>query len=138
METTKINLTIPATLVEDDGHYILTVDNSDDKLGFLSSCIVQEKSREEAEKKFWVMAKYMSDYYMKRSSNLDLWKPFQKGDWSHSGGKWLTSFGIHVYFRTAKPKTRSFMKGGWFLPLSNLNVMIINYWTSRKKQKDDK
>lgn len=127
----RITIGLPAILVkENDTYFITTTDEGEDILG--QSPYGQGKTREEAEEEFWKMVKFMIEYHEKRSRALNLWKPFQKGDWSHIGGSWFTIFGINVYFRYGKG-----MQGGWYIPWTKMNISVNNYWSVYKKTKKD-
>lgn len=122
---------LPIVVVkEEDTYCIAATDEAEAMIG--QSAYSQGKTREEAEKDFWNMIKMLHQYHEERSRELDLWKPFQKGDWGHIGGTWFTIFGFHVYFRSGQG-----MKGGWYVPGTKLNISISNYWRHRKNKKDD-
>lgn len=106
----------------DDGIVLFNVEQTDDIIGKLG-IVVQEDTLDKAKAQALDILKYHIKYLEKRSNELDLWKPFQKGQWSHIGGTWFTVFGIHVYFRYGKG-----MKGGWYIPFTRLNITINNYW----------
>lgn len=124
MEQT-INLEVPVTYIEEDGQHIIST-NEETKKFFDVGIVVQKDTKEEAIRTFWILLKYHIEWDEQRSRELDRWKPFQKGDWSHTGGTWFTIFGFHFYFRYGKG-----MKHGWYIPFTKLNIMITNYW--RKK-----
>lgn len=127
MTSETINISIPVEMIQEgETVFISTTEEAEKILGF--SSYGDGKTKEEAEKQFWSMIRFMNEYYKERSDKLDCWKPFQKGDWKHIGGTWFIIFGIHVYFRTGKG-----MKGGRYIPFTNLNIMINNHWRKRKK-----
>ena len=100
------------------------------KKGLFSSIAVQGKSFKEAENHFWALAWDISKYHQKRSDELNCWKWFQKGDWKQPGGSRFIVFGIAVYFRYGKQ-----MKGGWFVPFTNMNISIHSYWKQLRTDK---
>lgn len=106
----------------DDGIVLFSVEQTDDIIGNLG-IVIQEDTLNKAKAQALDILKYHIKYLEKRSNELDLWKPFQKGQWSHIGGTWFTVFGIHVYFRYGDG-----MKGGWYIPFTRLNITVNNYW----------
>lgn len=73
------------------------------------------------------------DYSEECRLNYQRFVPFRKGDWKHTGWKWLALFGIHIHFRYGKG-----MKGGWYLPLTKLNISISNEWIIYQKFKNER
>jgi hypothetical protein len=127
MKRKEINLTIPVILVQEDEDYcIISTKESEAIIG--NSIVGSGKTFEDAANKFWDMARYINEYHKSRSHDLDRWKPFQKGNWKHTGGSWFTVFGINVYFRRGKN-----MKGGWYIPFTKMNISITNYWRPSPK-----
>lgn len=122
MNTDKIEIPIG---YEQDGDIVVLFNTSDtDKLiGANIGIVVQGDSVAEAKRQYLLTLSGHIQWLEKRSRELEKWKPFQKGDWKHIGGKWFTIFGINVYFRTGKG-----MKGGWYVPFTKLNVKIFNHW----------
>ena len=107
---------------------------STDKKNLLGSIVVHGKSYKEAENNFWEMAAFIHKHHEQRSLELNRWKWFQKGDWGKPGGNWFIVFGINVYFRYGNtPLNRISIRGGWFIPFTNLNIMINNYWMKVSK-----
>ncbi len=90
------------------------------------------KTIQEAEEKFWMLFRWIQEITFEDHQQLPLWKPLQCGPWKHFGGRWFTTFGIQVYFRTATKKSKDTMVGGWFVPFTNLNINITNLWKVRK------
>lgn len=128
MKNTTIN--IPFGIIEEEVNVMLfPIQETEEKLGkYLCTAYGNGKTIEEAEQQFYTILKLLTDIDRERSLELDLWKPFQKGDWSMLGGTWVTIFGIHIYFRYGKN-----MKHGWFIPFTKLNISTHNYWLTRKK-----
>lgn len=125
MDKEIIKLNIDVELVREDEYFILaTTDKSKELLG--EFICVQGKSQQEVETEFWEMLKFINDYNKERSDELNKWKPFQKGDWSHIGGTWFTIYGFHMYFRKGKG-----MIGGWYVPFTDLNISVHNFWRKR-------
>ena len=90
----------------------------------------QGKTKNEAIKEMFAMIKIAHFYSEDCRFNYQRFVPFRKGDWKHTGGRWFAIFGIHIYFRFGKG-----MKGGWYFPLTKLNVSISNDWTTYRKWK---
>jgi hypothetical protein len=124
---TEINIDVEVS--EDDNIIVLaTTDKSEVILG--SPIVVQADSFEEAKEKFWNTLKFINEYHLERSKELDLWKPFQKGNWKETGGKWFIIFGIHVSFRIGEN-----MQRGRYIPFTKLNISIHNFWKRKIKKK---
>lgn len=121
----KHKIGIEVELFEDDGKFVICpVDNCPIFQGIVS----QGHTLEAAEKKFIQLAGYMQEYYIERSNDLDRWKPFNKGNWSRRGGTWFTVFGVGLYFRFGQG-----MKGGFYVPLTKMNITFTNHWKAIKK-----
>ena len=119
-----VYLKFKAEMFQDETGVVITADNK----GLFGFIAVQGKSYKEAENRFWKMALDIYKHHESRSQELNRWKWFQKGDWKSIGGTWFIVFGINVYFRYGKP-----IIGGWYIPFTNLNIMISNYWMETKK-----
>lgn len=125
IEYTEDTLTIPIKKIKDiDGSYVLTSEKK-----YFQSIVASGKTLEKAKENFWKMFEVMWNHHLKRSQELNKWKPFQKGDWSHIGGTWFTIFGIQVYIRYGKP-----MRGGVYIPLTKINISIRNYWSKKDSE----
>ena len=111
-------------MFQDETGVVITAYNK----GLFGFIAVQGKSYKEAENRFWKMALDIYKHHESRSQELNRWKWFQKGNWKSIGGTWFTVFGIMVYFRYGKP-----MIDGWYIPFTNLNIRISNYWMKTKK-----
>jgi hypothetical protein len=128
MKEEMINIEIPVAMAQGEGYFVIFNTDETDKLIGKTNIVVQGDSIEDAKSKYlWILKSHI-DYMEKRSNDLNKWKSFQKGDWKHIGGTWFTLFGFNVFFRRGKN-----MKGGWYVPLTNLNITIWNYWTMYKK-----
>lgn len=115
----KTTLPLPVEVIEGDNYTVIHL--HENVLG--QPIVVQGDNREDAERRAISMLKFTVEYHMKRSSELDRWKPFQKGDWTNTGGKWLIIYGIHFYLRIGEG-----MKGGKYIPFTNWNIKFTNYW----------
>lgn len=121
---------IPLGYSQDENCVVLfSTDETDKVLGKIP-IVIQGESLSQAKADYLSLLKWHIEHLEDRSRQLDLWKPFQKGDWSHTGGKWFTVFGIHVYFRYGKG-----MKYGWHVPFTKLNISMNNYWKRKYKTK---
>lgn len=127
-EWQNIEISFPVNYIFDEGHHLIAnSDETDNIIGQVNTC-VQGDSFEDAKKVYFEILKSNIEYLEERSRQLDLWKPFQKGDWKQIGGTWFTTFGINVYFRYGKG-----MKYGRYIPFTKLNISISNYWRRIKK-----
>lgn len=117
---------LPVEVIVGPDGYVLSTDTSVNEHGHV--CVSFGKTRKRAEEDYLSHLNVMWRYYKDRSRELDLWKPFQSGDWSSIGGKWIIVYGIHVYFRVG-----SGMRGGWYVPFTRLNIMVVNLWRRRGK-----
>lgn len=121
-----IQMSIPALLIREENCYVIVAtDEGEAMLG--QAAYSQGTTREEAEKEFWNMIRFLNEYYEQRSRELDCWKPIQIGDWKHIGGTWFTVYGFHFYFRRGNG-----MQGGWYVPGTKLNISISNCWKNLK------
>lgn len=127
MTKEKIKLSIEVELIREDEWFIIHSTNEfEEILG--QHAYSQDKSLEEAEKSFWNMIKFTNKFHEQRSKELDKYKFFQKGNWSHIGGTWFTVLGINIYFRYG-----SNMKYGWYIPFTKLNISVNNAWRKKKE-----
>lgn len=127
MEKSKeISINLPVILREEEGYFVLSTTPESKRILGGHAFVCQGKNMEDVQKKFWVMVTMMCKYHLKRSNDLDKWKPFQKGNWKSIGGKWIKIFGLHFSFRYGK---RGVMKHGRYIPFTKLNIMFSNAWT---------
>lgn len=114
---------------EDGKKYVVAFNTKEtnDIIGNKIGLVVQGDSLDDAKIQMLQSIKCHIDWIEKRSHQLDLWKPFQKGNWKHIGGTWFTTFGINVYFRYGEN-----MKGGWYIPFTKLNISVRNHWRIKK------
>lgn len=127
----KTTIELPVSIVEDNGHWIITGNEETEKLIGKSLCqVASGDSKEEAIKMFFLLLRMAHNYEEDCSRKYQRWVPFRKGDWKHKGGRWFVVFGIHVYFRYGRN-----MKGGWYFPFTKLNVSVHNEWNTYKRWK---
>ena len=124
----NITLELPVEYIKDEKFHIIKTNKKSEDI-FEQFFIVQGDSFEEAEREFWQMVKFNSNFHKVRSGELNKWKLFQKGPWGQIGGNWFTILGINIFFRYGKN-----MKGGWYVPLTKFNISVHNYWFKPKKQ----
>lgn len=118
----KKSIKIPVEYRKENGTHIIRT-TEETKKYFGQHIIGYADNSADAEKDFWRYVKTLNEYHLNRSIELDKWKPLQLGDWSHTGGKWITVFGFHINFRYGEG-----MKGGFYIPLTKLNISFVNYW----------
>lgn len=129
MEQKTITLEVPVGYIYDETtklHMLFNTKETDKLLG-QTNLVITEETLEKAQETYFLLLKLDKDYHLKRSQALDKWKPFQKGPWNLNGGRWLTFFGLHFFFRKGKG-----MKGGRYIPFTNLNISFYNHWKKSK------
>ena len=114
----KYKMSIPVAWIKDGDSYLVITTKESEKL-FGQSLYGSGKTIKKAENHLLSMGRIITEYHTHRSNELDKWKPFQCGDWSHIGGTWFMIYGIHFYFRYGKN-----MHGGWYIPFTKLNIGI--------------
>jgi hypothetical protein len=130
-EKNKETFSFPISVVNDGEYWIATCNNETEKLlGDKLHACAQGETKDEAISKMFMMIRMTHDYSEECRLNYQRFVPFRKGDWKHTGGKWVVIFGIHIYFRYGKG-----MKGGAYLPLTKLNVSLLNEWKNYNKFK---
>lgn len=132
MEPKQIELKLKAKLIQHEDEFLIFIDGKEEEILGQSLC-ASANTIEEAQEKFWQMAKSINQYHADRSNELNKWKLFQKGDWTHIGGTWFTLIVIQIYFRYGKG-----MKHGRYIPFSKLNISIHNYWRKPINNGEDK
>jgi len=130
-EENKQMIPFPVSIKNDGNVWVATCNDETKKLlgENLYGC-AQGKTKEEAIQKMFILIKMAHDYSEGCRLSYQRWVPFRKGDWKHTGGKWLIIFGIQVYFRYGNG-----MKGGWYVPFTKLNIYFSNEWIAYKKYK---
>lgn len=133
-EKNKETFSLPISVVNDGEWWVAACNDETKKLlgDRLHGC-AQGKTKEEAIDEMFMLIRMAHDYSEECRLNYQRFVPFRKGDWKHTGGKWLIIFGIHIYFRYGKG-----MKGGAYLPFTKLNVSLSNEWTTYRKFKNER
>jgi hypothetical protein len=128
----KTIIELPVSIIQEGEHWTIGTNKETEKLigESLSSITSQGKSKEEVVSNFFLIMKMIHSFEEEGRRKYQRWVPFRKGDWKHIGGKWFVIFGIHFYFRT-----RRGMKGGWYIPFTNLNISVHSEWTSYNRWK---
>ncbi len=130
----KETFDLPISVIHSDGYWVAAFTKETQLLlGEQMNQCAQAETKEEAIKQLFVIAKSTSEYDEECRLNYQRWVPFRKGDWKHIGGKWIIIFGIHIYFRYGKG-----MKGGAYIPFTQLNVSVSSEWSLYKKYKAKK
>ncbi len=125
----RITLEIPVGMIEGDGGFVIFNTKETDQILGKVSIVIQEESLEEAKRVYLILLKSHIEWAEDRSRQLDKWKPFQKsGKNTMTRSFWFMIFGMHFYFRRGKG-----MKGGWYIPFTNLNISFHNYWIPYRK-----
>lgn len=130
----KGSISLPVSIIEtDDGGYVIGSNKETEatigKVGGTAS----GKTRKEAIDEYWKLLKFHYKFLNEERLNYQRWVPFKKGPWGKTGGNWFAVFGIQVYFRYGKK-----MKGGWYIPFTNLNISFSSYWKLYRKLKSKK
>lgn len=132
-EENKETFPLPISVVESEGMWTATCNKGTEKyLGERLHGCSQGKTKQEAIKKMFQTIRITHYFSEERMRMYECWVPFIKGDWNHTGGKWLTVFGIHIYFRHG-----SGMKGGRYIPFTNLNISVSNKWANYRRWKKE-
>jgi len=133
-EENKDTYPFPISVVKSDEVWVATCNDETKKLlgDRLHGC-AQGKTKEEAIQQMFLMIKIAHEFSEECRLKYERWVPFRKGDWKHTGGKWFVIFGIHVYFRYGNG-----MKGGWYFPLTKLNISVSSKWSIYRKFKNER
>ncbi len=130
----KTTIEIPVGMesgVDHDGkqYYVLfTTDETKKYIGNMG-IVTQGETLEEAKEEFLKSLKSTANFWNWHVDQFRRWKPLQIGPWGQTAGHWFRIFGIQFYFRVGKN-----MKHGWYIPFTNLNIMITNYWRIKTEQ----
>ncbi len=128
----KETLSIPVSIIESDGEYIISFNDETTKLlGSEINTIASGDTKSEAISNFFMLLRSISHYNADKQFSYERFVPFIHGDWSHIGGTWFIIFGIHFYFRYGEG-----MIGGWYLPFTKLNISVYSLWRSYKRWKE--
>lgn len=132
----KITYPLPLSCIESDNKYWVIASNKEtvDLLGHHVSAS-QGKTKDDAIYQFFSNMRFMYEYQEECRLRYQRWVPLRVGPWSSIGGNWFAIFGIHISFRIARPKMRQLMKGGWFVPLTNLNISVRSDWRTYRNYK---
>jgi hypothetical protein len=125
----KVDVKLPISVISNNGTWVASTNEETEKLlGDGLTGVAQAKTQEDAINKLFLILRMNHEFAEEKYRDYMRWVPFMKGDWSYSGGRWFTVFGINVYFRYGKN-----MKRGFYVPLTKLNIMVSSHWTSYKK-----
>ena len=127
----KITVPFPLSAIQNpDGSWTVSGNRKTEKLvgdtGL--SQVATSYTKEDAIEEYFKLMKFVYETTKEDADRYERWVPFLKGPWSSIGGKWFQVFGIMIYFRTGKN-----MKGGWYVPFTNLNITITNKWKSYQR-----
>lgn len=121
---------LPIALVNDGIYWVASTIDENKFLGeHLHSC-VQARSQDEAISKLFEMIRFRAIYSEGCRLRYQRFVPFRKGPWGQTGGNWISVFGIHIYIRYGKT-----MKGGWYVPFTQLNISTYSDWCTYRKWK---
>ncbi len=136
-EENKTFIQFPISLIKSGTGYVASTRNNkmNEFLGEELTGVAQGETKEEAIKGLFEYIRMSYHHSEDCRLNYQRWIPFRKGKWGKLGGSWFAVFGIHVYFRYGKG-----MKGGQYIPFTQLNVSFSNDWINYKnwKQKHKK
>jgi len=133
-EENKATVPFPIAIVKSGSGYVASTGTASERLlgdGFTG--VAQGETREEAIKKLFDMIKWKYEYINDCRLNYQRWVPFIRGPWGKTGGNWFSFFGLHFHFRYGKQN-----KGGWFVPLTKLNISFSSNWVVYKRYKKKK
>lgn len=128
---------LPISVIQEGEYFI--VSSNDDTLkiiGDIGQQTGQGKTKEEAINQYFSLLRMSYEYQENCRLSYQRFIPFRLGPWNMIGGKWFSIFGFHFYFRTGKN-----MKGGYYIPFTNLNISFSNDWIvyeNYKKQRNEK
>jgi len=118
------NIQIPVSVVQDGKFWVVFSNDETDKLiGRTLTCAAQGNSEEEAIKRFFFIIKHNYRMTERCMYKYQCYVPFRKGKWGKRGGNWFVIYGIHFYFRYGRQNKR-----GWFIPFTNINIMVNSEW----------
>ena len=130
----KTTIELPVSIVTDGEYWCVCANEETEKLignGITSAS--QGKTKQEAIKHFFESMKFMHDFIENDRMRFERWVPLIVGPWRHIGGRWFTVFGLHFSFRYGKG-----MHGGFYLPMTRLNISFHSLWSRYKKYKQTK
>lgn len=130
----KTQMSIPISVIEKDGHWTVAANKDTKKIiGNVFDGVVasSSESREDAIERFLKISSMKEEFQEDCMREYQRWVPVRVGDWNNRGGKWISIFGFHVYFRYGKG-----MKGGFYIPFSILNVSFSSDWSSHRNYKN--
>jgi len=123
----KYSFPFPLAVISEDTSdgkvWVVTGTSETEKLIGKISGSAQGDTREEAIEKYFKLIKWQYEYLIEKRLDYERWVPLIIGPWKHTGGKWLSIFGIDIYFRYGKN-----MKYGWYIPFTKLNISIHSQW----------
>lgn len=121
-------INFPIAVIKEGEYWTASTNNLTSKLlgDKLTGC-ASAKTKEEAIQRMFNIVRITHEYSEECRLSYQRWVPFRNGPWGQIGGNWIIIFGILIYFRYGKK-----MKGGWYLPLTKLNISITNEWRYKK------
>ena len=127
----KHDFMLPISVINSDGIWVAaTNDETKEILGEGLHGVAQGDTKTEAIEEMFTTIRMQYEFEHERRMRYQCWVPFRKGLWNMVGGKWNVIVGFHFYFRYGKN-----MKGGWYIPLTKLNISISNEWAIYRKFK---
>lgn len=128
METIKKEgfVQIPVEIAEEEGTIYIVPKKEYSYTGF----VAQGKTMEEATKQFLMYTALGVEYAQRESRNYFRRAIFISGSWKGMGSYWFIILGMSFNFRIGSRKK---LKGGFFIPFTNLNISFTNYWKKSKK-----
>lgn len=113
-------------ITEEKEYWCLTPSKDYDFFG--CGIVVQGDSYQDAVDQFWNTVASCCEFHKDKSDMYYKTCPLIIGPWSRTGGRWIKSFGVGIYFRYGKG-----MKGGFYVPFTKLNISFSNAWKYKKK-----
>lgn len=125
---------LPVSVVKDGKWYVASTNSETEKyLGQDLTGCAQGKTEEEALNRLFQVIKWCHEHSEESRLRYGRWVPLKIGPWGHTGGNWFAFFGLNVYFRYGKN-----MKGGFYIPLTKLNISFTNEWTTYRNWKKER
>ncbi len=128
----KETFDFPISIIKDGDCWVVSGNKQTrNLLGERLQACAQGETKEDAINSMFMMINSMNEYSEECRLSYIRFVPFIKGNWKQKGGKWITIFGMNIYFRYGKKN-----KHGWFVPFTNLNISVSNGWKNYKNYMD--
>lgn len=125
---------LPISVVKSDTSWTAACNEATEEvLGKYLHGVGSGETKEEAIRQMFESIRVTYHFAWEAEMRFQRWVPFRKGNWGHTGGKWFSVFGYHVYFRYGK----GMRGGGFYIPFTKLNVRLSSDWAAYRRWKRD-